>query len=315
MIGFTKASLGPSDRIAEASNATGAHLQALLNETIEITDWAGMGDRVALLTELVEAHMQHPTLDEDSLLRPLRQLFPWWYPTISSYIPWKNTNSDAVGLTTGIVMCVGSNNFLYAAHLIRTLREVLQSALPIQIAYGGDEDLPFNDRVALTSLGSDIETLNLLDWYDESVAGLYNGTWAQKPFAMLASRFQRVIIVDADTIFMKAPDKLFESEQGLIETGTLFWHDMLLHNDFSEERHGWFKNLMAGRKPSQMLEESLFWKEDVWMEMESGVVCLNKGRPGVFMSLMFATWMNTREVRDQVTYVHVHGEYVCCPHS
>ena len=312
-IGSTKAFLAPNNRIAKAANATGTRLQALLNETVEITNWAGMGDRVGLLTELVEAHMQHPSLDDNSLIRPLRHMFPWWYPATSSYIPWRKAISGADSLTTGIVMCVGSNNFLYAAHLIRTLREVLHSALPIQIAYGGDGDLPFNDRVALTSLGSDIETINLLDWYDESVAGLYPGTWAQKPFAMLASRFQRVIIVDADTVFMKAPDQLFESEQGLVETGTLFWHDMLLHNDFNEERHGWFKNLMKGRKPSPMLEESLFWKEDVWMEMESGVVCLDKGRPGVFMSLMFATWMNTKEVRDQVTYVHVHGESSHCP--
>ena len=123
-------------------------------------------------------------------------------------------------------MCAGSNNFLFAVQHIQTLRNVLHSTLPIQVAYASDDDLHYSDRVLLQNLGPNIETLNLLDHFDESIAGLKTGTWAQKPFAMLASRFEKVIIVDADTIFMQKPDKVFDDEPGLVETGTMFYHDM-----------------------------------------------------------------------------------------
>ena len=204
-------------------------------------------------------------------------------------------------------MCAGSKNFLFAVHHIQTLRNVLHSTLPIQVAYAGDDDLHYSDRVLLTNLGPNIETLNLLDHFDESVTGLRTGTWAQKPFAMLASRFQKVIIVDADTIFMQKPDSVFMEEPGLVETGTMFYHDMTWRV-YQDERQGWFHRLMEGREPSKMLNQSAFWSEGVFVEMESGVVCMDKGRPSVFMSLVFSSWMETEDVRKTVTDEHTHGK-------
>ena len=65
----------------------------------------------------------------------VRKEFPWW----------ESDNRDILfqrsGGQTGIVVCVGSKNALLAGHLIRTLRNVLRSTLPIQIAYAGDGDL------------------------------------------------------------------------------------------------------------------------------------------------------------------------------
>ena len=292
----------------EQLNTTQHALQALLAESIPKDDFSGMGDRVALFSSLMQTHLSDASLDKTSFLSQFRDFFPWWNPAPSTYTPWSSPSSASMENTTGIVMCAGSNNFLFAVHHIQTLRNVLHSTLPIQVAYAGDGDLHYADRVFLTNIGPNVETLNLLDHFDEAVAGLRTGTWAQKPFAMLASRFQKVILVDADTLFMQKPDKVFEAEPGLVETGTMFYHDMAWRV-YKDDRQGWFHRLMEGREPSKMLNQSAFWSEGVYVEMESGVVCMDKGRPGVFMSLVFSTWMETEEVRTTVTNVHTHGEY------
>ena len=287
-------------------NTTQHELQALLAQPISFEDFAGMGERIALLSSILQTHVSDASLDRTSFHSDFQDCFPWWNPPYSTYTPWSSLSTASADNTTGIVMCVGSSIFLYAVQHIQTLRNVLHSTLPIQIAYAGDDDLHYSDRVILTNLGPNIETLNLLDHFDESVTGLKTGTWAQKPFAMLASRFQKVIIVDADTVFMQKPDKLFDEEPGLVETGTMFYHDMAWR-EFKDERQGWFQRLMEGREPSQMLNQSAFWSEGVFVEMESGVVCMDKGRPSVFMSLVFSSWMETEVVRKKVTDVHTHG--------
>lgn len=291
----------------EPGNTTQHELQALLAQPIPNDDFAGMGERIALFSSLMQSHLSDASLDRTTFHAQFRDYFPWWNPSASTYTPWPSSSSASSDSTTGIVMCAGSNNFLFAVQHIQTLRNVLHSTLPIQVAYAGDDDLHYSDRVLLQNLGPDIETLNLLDHFDESIAGLKTGTWAQKPFAMLASRFERVVIVDADTIFMQKPDKVFDDEPGLVETGTMFYHDMTWRV-YKDERQGWFHRLMEGRVPSKMLNQSAFWREDVFVEMESGVVCMDKGRPSVFMSLVFACWMETEGVRTEVTDAHTHGE-------
>jgi hypothetical protein len=45
-------------------------------------------------------------------------------------------------------------------------------------------------------------------------------SWAIKPFAALASTFEKVIVIDADSVFLQPPENLL-SETGWQETGTL----------------------------------------------------------------------------------------------
>ena len=294
------------DQHAYIVNATTRELHALYDEEFNISDFGRMGDRVSQFSLLAESITTDPSFDREPLVSLLRKYFPWWQPLPTTYTPLQRPSSNQVG-GTGIVICAGSSNLIYAIHLIRSLRNVLNSKLPIQVAYAGDSDLSFPDRITITDLGSDIETLNLLDYFDDGIAGLQDGGWAMKPFAMLASRFQKTIMLDADAIFLRSPDELFESESGLVETGTLFWHDRAFKNGM-ESRHAWVRSIMEGRQPSVMLNQSLFWQEGVYQEMDSAVVCMDKGRSNVFMSLLFASWMNTKRVRTEVTYDHVHGK-------
>lgn len=296
---------------ANIVNATTQDLQASYDDAFNISDFGTMGERVSQFSSLAHSTVADPTIDRAPLLALLRKYFPWWQPRPATYTPWQQSASDPLG-TTGIVICVGSSNLIYAMHTVLSLRNVLQSKLPIQIAYGGDSDLSFSDRVAITDLGPDIETLNVRDYFDEDVAGLHDGGWAMKPFAMLASRFQKTIVLDADAIFVRSPDQLFQAEPGLVETGTLFWHDRAFDAK-PEGRHAWVRDIMGHRQPSAMLNQSLFWQKGIFHEMDSAALCMDKGRPNVFMSLLFSCWMNTRRVRDEITYQHVHGELLQKP--
>lgn len=128
----------------------------------------------------------------------------------------------------GIVIPVGRDHFRYAVHLIANIREVLGSSLPIEIAYAGDDDLPEDHRLALQSLGDEIFPLDVLSVFSDETLDLRNGGWAVKPFAVLASRFEQTIMLDADTVFMQKPEALLDTHSGYLSTGALLFHDRLL---------------------------------------------------------------------------------------
>jgi Mannosyltransferase putative len=112
-----------------------------------------------------------------------------------------------------------------AGHLILSLCNVLEYRLLFQIAYAVDKDLSRKDQAALLNLSSKIVLLNLQEHFDESVAGLQDGKYAMKPFAAIASRFRMTILVDADVIFLKNPDTIFEEYSSVATSGTLFYND------------------------------------------------------------------------------------------
>jgi len=287
-------------------------LQLLLRAPFNIYDFGHMGERISLFSKLATEVTLDKSLSQRELMDLLKKYFPWWMFTPSVYLPWAPPAGTSE--TTGIVISAGSGNMVFAIHLIHSLRNVVHSKLPITIAYAGDNDLSFSDRVKLTSIGPDIDTLNILDAFDDAIGGLQGGGWGLKPFSILGSRYQRVIMADADAIFLKNPDYVFETEPGLIDTGTLFWHDRFIPNGDDGGRVAWFKEMMHDKTPSAMLNSSLFWHQNSFHEMDSSCVIMDKGRPNVFMSLVFATWMNTEEVRREVTYQKFHGKPIGVRH-
>ncbi|MCJ1422927.1 hypothetical protein MMC29_000807 [Sticta canariensis] len=264
-----------------------------------------MADRIVKFAVLAEATVAED-LDKGVIFSLLGKHFPWWLPDPSTYMPWHHRpKSDPHD--TGIVICTGSWTKVYAIHLIRILRDVLHSKLPIEIAYGGDEDLSFADRYDFMTLGHDIRLINLVDHFDERVGSLRNGGFAMKPFSMLASRFRKVIMVDADTVFLRAPDRVFVTEPGLVETGTLFWHDRAVRAG-TVDRHRWIESFLREQEASPALSQTAFWTDKLSEQQDSAVVCIDKGRPRVFTSLLFSVWMNLKNVRDEVTYKHLYGD-------
>lgn len=171
--------------------------------------------------------------------------------------------------------------------------------------FAGDNDLDFDKQEVLKSLAQNVKTINILDVFNESVVGLLGAGWAIKPFAMLASSFQQVILVDADAVFLQPPETAFD-DPGYNATGTLFFHDRVVDVP-NHPRHRWWHSIMTGRTPSPALQQSKFWSNQTIDEMESGVVVINKGNKHAWVALMFASWMNTKVVRETTTYKYTHG--------
>ena len=293
-------------KIQIAHDATIKLQYAMNSSTISKIDGPNlfsMAKHISTFSRLLEAILSDTSIDRRPFLDLRKRYFGWWKPSDDTHLPW-----DAKSHTTGIVLTAGQGNMRFAAHAIRTLRRVVKTDLPIQVAYGGDEDLPADKRQQMRELDSNLELINILDHFDEEVAGLRIGGWAMKPFAALASSFERVIIIDADTIFMQRPDEWFEEDADLKRTGTLFFHDRAYNGRKTTD---WVKDLLkeSGRKPSPTLNATMYWQEELEHQQESGVVYFNKAIPSAFMSLLFTTYMNTEHVRANL-YGHVAGTYL-----
>lgn len=288
------------------------------NRVLGITQWGEIGNRVRVLSRWAQYLVDNPQADRQEFENILASQFPFLADTEDKiYTPWSTafipTDSS---FQPGLVICTGSNNFHHAAHLITTLRRVLHSKIPIEIMYAGDQDLRLEHRLYLRDIATaeyKITFVDLLERFPWANFDLTNSAgWAVKPFALLASAHRQAILVDADALFLTAPDDLFDTHRDLARTGTLFFHDrgaMGAESDMA--RQNWVKNQLeaVGREPSQSLaRDSLFWNGTSWYEADSGVVAMDKSRPEVIMGLIFATWMNTKIVRDEVTYQNFHGD-------
>ena len=284
-------------------------LENLLENDIYVSDLAEKGRRVSALSTLLEAIIDDPTIPRDNFFSFRNQEYGWWRLRSKTYLPWRDTAESEVG----VVICVGQKDLVLAVQNIRTLRNVLGSTLPIEIFYAGERDFPSDKRKQFEDLNLNVQILNILDFYDDTVVGITDSLaengWVMKPFAMLASRFQKAILVDADTVFLQRPDAYFDNDAQLKETGTLFFHDRAVKGEYTGwiDTLKWVKTVLKDRNPSAMLKESIFWTAKLEHQQESGLVFMNKGKPGVFTSLMFATWMNTKAVRAYVSR-HVFGD-------
>lgn len=94
-----------------------------------------------------------------------------------------------------------------------------------------------------------------------------------KPAAILASRFQRLLWLDADVIPLASPSAIFKTPE-LLEKGAVFWPDY------------W-------RTPSKSRLWDIFDTpcRNEW-EFESGAILIDKGKPEIRRALWFVWWIN-----------------------
>ena len=167
-----------------AQEAT-SDLEALLEKDLASSDLSRKGQRVSALSTLLEAIIEDPTIPRDNFFRFLTHEFGWWRHSSETYLPYGEKTESKVG----IVMCVGQKDLVLAAQNIRTLRNVLGSTLPIQIFYAGEHDFSSEKRKQLGNLAPKIDFVNILDFYDDTVAGindsLVENGWVMKPFALV----------------------------------------------------------------------------------------------------------------------------------
>lgn len=245
---------------------------------------------------------------EVAVERAALSVFPFLaHPPDDSPNPLRSLRERAPPDTRGIVIPTGSDNLRLACHLIGSLVYTHSTTLPIEIAYAGDTDLSQEDRDVINGLfpGARLRFLDVLSVFNDTTLGLADGGWAIKPFALLASEFSEVILVDADTVFVQRPEALFEQE-GYVAKGALLFHDRLIDKGRYMGRDRWYKEQVV--EPSDALRESLVWNEAYAEEEDSGVVAADKSRLGVWMGVMHAAWQNSKAVREEFTYKMMYGD-------
>lgn len=222
-------------------------------------------------------------------------LYPWIKPF------WKNVFeiNMTIKQDKGIVMCVGEDQFKHAASAVRALREVLKSGLPIEIFYINQYDLSKSKRDYFETF-ENVKTVDISTLINDEYTQF--GGWAIKPYAMLASSFRHVILMDADVFMFQKPDTLFEDE-GYKRTGALFFLDRTLFNNY-EDGHRWLKSFLPTY--STYVEQSRWWKKTSAHEQESGIVVMDKKK--VLFGLLSTCKMNDKQERDKVSYRHSHGD-------
>ena len=241
------------------------------------------------------AHDPHYQQAWDLYQRLESTLYPWIHPY------WENVfhiNNQTQG--QGIILCVGNGQFKFAASTIRALREVLHCTLPIEIFFIRDNDLSLAKRSYLTSEFKDITLRKLEDYVGKYYTRF--GGWAMKPFAMLASRFTEMIMMDADVFFLQEPSRLFQ-DKGYKATGSLFFYDRTLFPNW-EKGPDWLRSFLSTASP--LVPNTRWFKGTSSHEQESGVVVMNKKQS--LLGLLSTCKLNGITERDEVVYKHVHGD-------
>lgn len=221
-------------------------------------------------------------------------------------MPLRSLRSTFTPQSQGIVIPAGKNNIIFARHAILTLRDVLNVTLPIAIAFAGDEDLPSDEQQSLLDLRPAVEMLDVITTLSDEFMNLRDGAWAIKPFAALASRFEQVILMDADVVFVQPPETLLD-HPGYRETGSLFFHERQLEKVRGNERQEFLK---AQTKDMELLDTCCekILRGDYRDEQDSGVVVIDKRKLHVLIGLLHTCWQNSSPVRNDITYKVFYGD-------
>jgi Mannosyltransferase putative len=95
------------------------------------------------------------------------------------------------------------------------------------------------------------------------------GGWALRPFAILASSFKKVILTDADTVFLQDPSALL-TEPGFMDTGAIFYRDRVL-GPGSNDVYDWVDNILEevnAKYLEDIKKNSEWFSRKTWYEME-----------------------------------------------
>ncbi|ORX75083.1 hypothetical protein BCR32DRAFT_194851, partial [Anaeromyces robustus] len=198
----------------------------------------------------------------------------------------------------GLVISVGNHHFNFARSTIDNLRNIIKSDIPIEIFYYGDNDLS-EDKRNILSKYDNVYLSDLSTYFNNSQLRLEG--FALKPFSILASRFEEVILIDADTVYLRDPMTLF-NDTGYIKKGTLFFQDR--HFETSPfDSYKWLKTWINNPLPDTT--KLRIWNEKTIDQMESSTVVINKSK-GI-LGLLAACKLNEEKYKS-IVYKHVYGD-------
>lgn len=201
-----------------------------------------------------------------------------------------------VGGGRGVVITTGDLYFQFAVHLIRSLR-YLGCHLPVEIWYNGARDLNSTNVDFIKSFHN-VRLQNI-----QAKFSVHMETWDIKPFAVLASSFEEVILMDADTVFVKNPELLFD-DIGYKSDGALFFNDRSLFAGQGEKSQ-WILSLFP-EPHSKRIQNLRMLQAKSQYELEAGCLVIDKRRH--FHGLLAVGWLNCPGQIKDIIREETHGE-------
>eukprot|EP00842_Homolaphlyctis_polyrhiza_P003174 jgi/Hompol1/3858/HPOL_006790-RA len=262
-------------------------------------DWRTLGDVARLYRRAfdmyydMEIHGEHPVHREQMaqrLTQMEQKLFPWLTegPLGSAMGVLRGSDGQGIVITTG-------TKYAYAAkHSILFMRR-LGCKLPIEVIFSGEDDLGIAERQMLGALpGVRVRDMQATLRLGNSTEG-----WENKPFAVLASSFREVILMDADVLFFQQPEKLLQMAD-YRETGALLFRDRTLPVTNGKNASGML--WMMGEIAAPFVERLQYADNRIFSqrstdEIDSGVVVWDKTRalPAILLTA----------VLNSIPYKHV----------
>lgn len=135
----------------------------------------------------------------DFFLRLEHKLYPWLHRNFRTSFALQDTYSGR-----GIVVCAGNYQFEFASTSIQAIRR-LHKDIPIQVFHMGEHDLSRERQTYFREMTNNIEVVDVTAILDNDYMQL--GGWAIKAYALLASTFEEVMLVDSDAFFLRVSQK------------------------------------------------------------------------------------------------------------
>jgi hypothetical protein len=181
----------------------------------------------------------------------------------------------------GIVICGGGVKYFTNAWVCVNMLRHLRCSLPIQLWYLGEKEMDKRMKDLMSALS--VECLDARAVANRFPARRLGG-WELKPYAIIHSPFQEVLLLDADNMPVVDPEFLFQTPQ-YRETGAIFWPD---YGQLAKTQVIW--DSCGLRRPSHP-------------EFESGQIVVDKQK--CWAALCLCLWFNEH---SDFYYEHLHGD-------
>jgi hypothetical protein len=201
--------------------------------------------------------------------------------------------------TKGIVMCLNNKYLKIGISSIMALK-VIGNKLPIEIFYHEDKELSIENRNILQNLPFVQNIFDLSNIFTNTknylpigdiIASIY-----VKPFAILGSSFEHVLLMDADVYFFQNPSSLF-NHHGYLKKNVLLFSDATMKP--SKLRTQYLRSLMP-QPYSIQFNQSRLIRGISNHEIESGVVLIKKSNKISYLALLTICLLNTRCYRREM---------------
>ena len=107
----------------------------------------------------------------------------------------------------GIVICGGGPKYFPCIWVCLNMLRQVGCRLPVEVWYLGDEEMSQQMIALLTGRGA--QCVDATRVREVSPSRILNG-WELKPYAVIHSQFEEVLLLDCDNVAISNPDYLFE---------------------------------------------------------------------------------------------------------